>query len=105
MTKGRFLLMQNSFYLLSFFNTQIAKKKNIPRLLYLASVQPYGTYHTKSKNMGSLCNPAIAGSAVLLCMAENSCEMCVSDYFLCTCRRNKNGENWVMKQSWNCGHL
>lgn len=39
--------------------------------------------------MGSFCNPVIAGYAVLLCMAENSCEMCVSDYFRCTCRRRK----------------
>jgi len=70
----------------------------------LVSAQPDGTYHSKCRMMGSLCNPVIAGSAVLLSMAGNSPKMCVFDYFLCT-RRRKKGENWVMKQSWNCGHL
>lgn len=66
--------------MLSFFLFYTQTAKNIFQD-YLATAQPYGTYHTKNRNMGSLCNPVIAGSAVLLCMAENSCEMCVSDYF------------------------
>lgn len=60
--------------------------------------------------MGSLCNPVIAGSAVLLSMAENSPEMCVFDYFLCTRRRKKGGKlsNETELKLWSfimCGFI
>lgn len=76
----------------------------------MVSTQTDGTYHIECRIMGSLCNPVIAGSAVLLRMAENSGEMCVFDYFLCTRRRKKGGKlsNETELKLWSfimCGFI